>query len=92
MSYTLCGDNPLCVNEQSKFDILMNLVNSWGRLPGPSRVQFLDALSTSMVCLSAWMDGVLNSEEETDDERRLLMGEYRSAYVLGIATTRDRPP
>ncbi len=82
MSYALCGDNPLCVNEQSKFDVLMNLVNSWARLPGPSRVQFLDALSTSMICLSAWMDGVLNSSSESDD--RLLMPAYRSAYKIYI--------
>lgn len=82
MSYALCGDNPLCVNEQDKFDVLMSLVNSWGAMPGPSRVQFLDALCTSMVCLSAWMDGVLSSEEGSDD--RTLMGEYRSAYKIYI--------
>ncbi len=82
MSYALCGDNPLCVNEQDKFDVLMSLVNSWGAMPGPSRVQFLDALCTSMVCLSAWMDGVLGSEEGSDD--RTLMGEYRSAYKIYI--------
>ena len=82
MSYALCGDNPLCVNEQDKFDVLMSLVNSWGAMPGPSRVQFLDALCTSMVCLSAWMDGVLGSEEGSDG--RTLMGEYRSAYKIYI--------
>ena len=45
-------------------------------------MQFLDALCTSMVCLSAWMDGVLGSEEGSDD--RTLMGEYRSAYKIYI--------
>lgn len=51
-------------------------------LPGQSRVQFLDALSTSMVCLSAWMDSILNSPEDSDD--RSLLGEYRSAYKVYI--------
>ena len=82
MSYALCGENPLFVVEQGKFDILMNVVRSWGGLPGPSRVQFLDALYSSMVCLSSWMDSVLKSDEESDD--RTLMGEYRSAYKIYI--------
>ena len=82
MSYALCGDNPLCICEQSKFDIMATIVKEWSVLPGQSRVQLLDALSTSMVCLSAWMDGVLSSPE--DSEERSLMSDYRSAYKMYI--------
>ncbi len=86
LSYSLCGENPLCVCEQSKFDVLATIIKEWHLLPGQSRVQFVDALATSMVCLTAWMDSILNSPEDSDD--RQLMGEYRSAYKIYIFVAR----
>lgn len=86
LSYSLCGENPLCVCEQTKFDVLATIVREWHVLPGQSRTQFLDALSTSMVCLSAWMDSIINSPEGSDD--RSLLGEYRSAYKIYIFMAR----
>ncbi|WPT11640.1 Condensin complex subunit 1 [Picochlorum sp. SENEW3] len=82
ISYALCGDNPLCVCEQSKFDVLATIIKEWHVLPGKARVQLLDALTTSIVCLSAWMDGVLSSPDDSED--RSLLGEYRSAYKVYI--------
>ena len=74
------------MSEQTKFDILATIIKEWHLLPGQSRTQFVDALSTSMVCLSAWMDSILNSPEDSDD--RLLLGDYRSAYKIYIFVAR----
>ena len=82
ISYALCGDNPLCVCEQPKFDVLATIIKEWQVLPGKARVQLLDALTTSIVCLSAWMDGVLSSPDDSEDKS--LLGEYRSAYKVYI--------
>ena len=83
VSYSLCGDNPLCVCEQDTFDGLSNVVKRWDLLPGAGRMQLVDALGSSMLCLAAWMDNVLSSPEETEDWRNLV-GEYRSSLKVYI--------
>ena len=49
VSYSLCGDNPLCVCEQDTFDGLSNVVKRWDLLPGAGRMQLVDALGSSML-------------------------------------------
>lgn len=57
-------------------------MKKWNDLPDRSKEQLLDALATSMTCLSAWMDGVLSTPADSED--RTLLGEYRSAFKVYI--------
>lgn len=68
--------------EQRTFDLLAHVVKRWPSLPAQTRVQLVDAMATSMVCLSAWIDNVLSLP--LDCEERNVLVHYRSAFKVYV--------
>lgn len=80
MAFTLCGQDPLCVVEQSTFDRLCSIARRFEDLPHHGhRSSLLDALCSSFACLVARIDKDLASCEE-----EAIVSQYRSAFKAYI--------
>ena len=78
LSYALCDSDPLCITEQANFDQLCSLLRAWGRLDGPQRRQLVDSLTSSLTCLTAWIDRLLAGPPDAVDREALIT--HRSAF------------
>lgn len=78
VAFRLCDGDPLCVVEQPNFDQLCSLLRAWPRLEGPQRRALLDALCSSLTCLTAWVDKLLSAPAMEQDREALATN--RSAF------------
>lgn len=82
ISFSLCDQDPLCIVEQNNFDHLCSLLRCFTLIDGPKRRQLVDSLCSSLTCLSAWIDRLLDASPEALDRDAVIL--HRSAFKAYI--------